>query len=507
MIDPSLRFPFAFTSCVLTDGSWIIPLCVSCADGVAPRAKMNQQRARRFCAAREVQESKKARERLREEFRAQGKPVPEIKGDPWDSNVITPGTEFLARLSRCLKFYIQVRLHTHPGWKGLKVIFSDAQVPGEGEHKIMDFIRQQRAQPDYDPDTVHVLYGMDADLIMLALATHEPHFHIFRESVDLEGSQACFICGQQGHMAFQCKGQLPVDAVTGEVIRTGGSLQKDLEFNPYDVKFEFLSIDVLREYLQNDLWMELPDTDGEIVWDLERAIDDWVFLCFFVGNDFLPELPVLSIREGAIDLLVEFWKMEFLQTAQRRVRSLKRRRRRRKKKSKTGAPKEDEDAAAAGIDGAGKKTKREADEAGEGETAAVMDVDSPSEGGTTAVEQNDSEEEDDDEEPNDETKAAAGEEAGAKEEESPSGSQQTDPYRVSSGYLTDRGRLHFGRVLTLVSRIAELEDRVFTDRFRQQQRQIRKNEQMLKRDLEREKQRLTLPPEMQPMVSVRGRWM
>jgi len=258
-------------------------------DGVAPRAKMNQQRSRRFRAAQEAEEKKLEEEKLREKLRRDGIEVPpKVESGVFDSNVITPGTPFMGRLAEALKFYVRKKQNTDKGWKNIKVIVSDASVPGEGEHKAMHYIRQQRACANgggYDPNTRHVVYGLDADLIMLALATHEPHFHILREVV------------------FQQK--------PNESAQNGGAGAIDKTAKQIAIArkpFQLLSVTILREYLALDLNPHvLPQT---FTVDRERLFDDFVFMCFFVGNDFLPHSPTLEIREGAIDLLMTIYKQE-----------------------------------------------------------------------------------------------------------------------------------------------------------------------------------------------------
>ncbi|KAJ2946889.1 hypothetical protein O0L34_g16222 [Tuta absoluta] len=224
-------------------------------DGVAPRAKMNQQRGRRFRSAREA-------EKLEEEAKKKGETLPTEKR--FDSNCITPGTVFMARLHEQLRFFVKEKISTDPLWAKVKVILSGHETPGEGEHKIMDYIRWARSQPDYEPNTRHCLYGLDADLIMLGMCTHEPHFALLREEV-----------------------------------KFGKTTQRAT--SPEETNFYLLHLSLMREYLEQE-FISIKDK-LPFQYDIEKIVDDWVLMGFLVGNDFIPNLPNMHINNDALPLL------------------------------------------------------------------------------------------------------------------------------------------------------------------------------------------------------------
>jgi 5'-3' exoribonuclease 2 len=247
-----------------------------------------------------------------------------LKAASFDSNVITPGTEFMERLAQYLEYYVVERLSSDPAWKDVTVILSDASVPGEGEHKIMDFIRRQRAAPDHDPNLRHVLYGADADLLMLGLASHEPYFTILREEFRPSTKKPCDLCTSvplplpnthcnhrhltgiaqashrhlpiyschlatghhRGHKRERCPG-LPALKEDGTAHENYG--WGDNKARKRGPKFLFVELAILREALGKDLgYLNNSKTPSkESRQRLERMIDDWIFICFFVGNDFL----------------------------------------------------------------------------------------------------------------------------------------------------------------------------------------------------------------------------
>lgn len=232
-------------------------------DGVAPRAKMNQQRARRFRTALDAENAK-------EKAIREGIEMP--KEDPFDSNCITPGTEFMAKLTQQLKYFVSKKISEDKDWQGVEIVLSGHEVPGEGEHKIMEYIRHAKAQPGYDPNIRHCLYGLDADLIMLGLLSHDPHFCLLREEVTF-GRQV-------------------------------SKKPKELEHQ----NFFLLHICMVREYLELEFQELQQEGALDFAFDMERVIDDFILMAFFVGNDFLPNLPNLHINEGALALMFKIYK-------------------------------------------------------------------------------------------------------------------------------------------------------------------------------------------------------
>ncbi|XP_055961608.1 5'-3' exoribonuclease 3-like [Mercurialis annua] len=282
-------------------------------DGVAPRAKMNQQRSRRFRAAKDAEIADKQMMELGAESITLEEPSKldsNVTTSKLDSHVITPGTEFMDLLSSALQYYVRLRMNNDSGWQGIKVILSDSGVPGEGEHKIMSYIRLQRDLPGYDPNTRHCLYGLDADLIMLALATHEVHFSILREEI-LNGGVVLERKFHQGKKSsISIKKVEKVKFMNQEQKETNSNKNgaENLEQYVSWINFKFVNIWVLREYLEED--MRIPKSTMQT--DLERLIDDFVLMCLFIGNDFLPHIPTLAISEGAIDMLMMVYTKEFL---------------------------------------------------------------------------------------------------------------------------------------------------------------------------------------------------
>lgn len=266
-------------------------------DGVAPRAKMNQQRTRRFRAVQESEEKKNQIEKIREQLRANNiEPDREGPKETFDSNVITPGTEFMTNLSKALQGWIDKKLATFDErgvWhKNLQVILSDSSVPGEGEHKIMDYLRKEKASKHYNPNLRHCLYGADADLIMLGLATHETHFTILREEFKPFQPKPCDLCHNFGHKLEECRGTESIAEQEAKNTVVQGTTPD----------YIFIQLFTLKECLRRDMSQE-----SYVKLDLEKFVDDYIFLCFFVGNDFLPHLPSLDIRENAVDRLLKIY--------------------------------------------------------------------------------------------------------------------------------------------------------------------------------------------------------
>jgi 5'-3' exonuclease len=208
-------------------------------DGVAPVAKLNQQRERRYKAWLQ-------------------KHVVDGGSMSWDTCAITPGTAFMRSLSEEVKAYF-----SDSQFVGRHIVVTASDEEGEGEHKIYGAIR---SEPDYHSATTTAIYGLDADLIMLTL-NH------------LEIAQRIFLYRETPHF----------------IKSIDSTLEPDCSY----------VVDV--PHFAECLGKELTGTTRQDIGHAE-LVRDYVFMCFLLGNDFLPHFPSLNIRTNGIDKLLTVYR-------------------------------------------------------------------------------------------------------------------------------------------------------------------------------------------------------
>lgn len=188
-------------------------------DGIAPFAKLNQQRKRRFKSSVQKQ-------------------YEQLKMN-WDTAAITPGTEFMNKLNNKLNTFYS---------KNNNVIVSDSSMKGEGEHKIFQHLRENNKNNKHQNN---VIYGLDADLIMLSML--HSNIYLFRET-------SAFI---KNSFEFNCN------------------------YNYY------ININKLKNVILNQLTTE------------NKSIHDYILFCFLIGNDFIPHSPSINIKYNGIFQLID----------------------------------------------------------------------------------------------------------------------------------------------------------------------------------------------------------
>lgn len=214
-------------------------------DGVPPRAKMEQQRQRRFHSICRKNKTAKIDELYGNDF--------DKSSTNWhiDTNMITPGTEFMEQLRNAITNHFS----TNELYNDIEVVFSDWSQPGEGEHKIIHHLSKYPT-----PDNIKTLiYGLDGDLIMLSLSTQIANLFLLREAYEY------------GQYAFEHEGY------------------------PY----LYMDIDCFKIALIKECCGKLMKQPMELMTEQEiaRFIDDYIILSMILGNDFMPKIPWISIKQ------------------------------------------------------------------------------------------------------------------------------------------------------------------------------------------------------------------
>jgi len=245
-------------------------------DGVAPVAKLSQQRDRRYKSWYTAQ--------IQRDIEGAG------YKEAWNTSAITPGTNFMRQLNEEVSTYFSKKSGTSGDAKALEYIVSSSSESGEGEHKIFEYMRKY---PEYhnSPDTTTLVYGLDADLIMLTLN----HLHItknlylFRETPEFIKSVDSTLDANKDYL-------LDIPELADSIIKYINNAEPDVEVSTGGGS--------TRGYTgARDLSKLKEKRDNEI-----NRITDYIFMCFLLGNDFMPHFPALNIRTVGIDILLNVYR-------------------------------------------------------------------------------------------------------------------------------------------------------------------------------------------------------
>ncbi len=227
-------------------------------DGVAPLAKLMQQRSRRF---KSVDDAVKRNEIKKKHGKT--------SGIEWSNTVITPGTQFMENL------HVKLLEHFNQKKGTVKYIYSSYHTVGEGEHKILNHIRSLNNKSS-DNNSM-VIYGLDADLIFLALASKHNNIFLLRETDQINGPSQDKVVNHDIENVAEDLTFVSIDMMQNSICR--------------QVKF------IAKNYFRID----------EMKFNSSNIIDDFIFICYFLGNDFLPHLPSIDIKKEGLDIILNIY--------------------------------------------------------------------------------------------------------------------------------------------------------------------------------------------------------
>ena len=246
-------------------------------DGVAPMAKMSQQRKRRYKSIYDNE--------LKDDIKKKhNKETTTI----WNNTTITPGTIFMEKLHTHLVDYIkQNRIKLN-----IDYTYSSYHTVGEGEHKILQDIKLE-SQNQLNNDDVYVVYGLDADLIFLSLASKKDKIYLLREETFFRSVN---------HFEKE------------EVIDIVKDVSEDLNYVSMDETKKCIN-DQMRYLINKKL--DFDELENEFKYenvniDTIDFIDDFIVICYFIGNDFIPNLPSIEIKNDGLDFLLDNYVNAYL---------------------------------------------------------------------------------------------------------------------------------------------------------------------------------------------------